>query len=119
MARGAQFVGSVGCESLLFGDVCFEPLEHGVEGVGEFTELVLTAFQLDPVGERPLRSHARGVCDTSQRGEHPASEQPPSEEPEHEQEDQHHPRSRREVALQDGALQHHPPGKDPHIGQIT
>ena len=26
--RGAQFVGGVGCESLLFGDVCFEPLEH-------------------------------------------------------------------------------------------
>ena len=48
----AQLVGGVGRESLLFGDVCFEPREHGVEGVGEFPELVLTAFQLDPVGER-------------------------------------------------------------------
>jgi D-alanyl-D-alanine carboxypeptidase len=34
--RGAQFVGGIGCESLLFGDVCFEPREHGVEGIGEF-----------------------------------------------------------------------------------
>jgi hypothetical protein len=48
---GAQFVGGVGCESPLFGDVCFEACEHGVEAVGEFAELVLTAFQLDPVGE--------------------------------------------------------------------
>jgi hypothetical protein len=117
--RGAQFVGGIGCESLLFGDLCFEPREHGVEGVCEFAKLVLTAFQLDPVGERPIRGHACGVRDASQRGEHPASEQPPSEEPKHEQEDQHHARSRREVALKDGAHQHHPPGKDPHIGQIT
>jgi hypothetical protein len=49
--RGAQFVGGVGCESLLFGHVCFESGEHGVEAVGEFAELVLTACQLDPVGE--------------------------------------------------------------------
>ena len=37
---GAQFVGGVGCESLLFGDLGFEPGEHGVEGVGEFAELI-------------------------------------------------------------------------------
>ena len=41
--RGAQFVGGIGCESLLFGDVCFEPREHGVEGVGEFAELISAA----------------------------------------------------------------------------
>ena len=41
--RGAQFVGGAGCESLLFGDVCFEPREHGVEGIGEFAELVSAA----------------------------------------------------------------------------
>jgi hypothetical protein len=40
---GAQFVGGVGCESLLFGDVCLEPGEHGVEGVGEFAELISAA----------------------------------------------------------------------------
>ena len=49
--RRAQFVGGIGCESLLFicesllfGDVCFEPGEHGVEGVGEFAELICAAL---------------------------------------------------------------------------
>ena len=41
--RGAEFVGGVGCESLLFGDVRFEPCEHGVEGIGELAELVSAA----------------------------------------------------------------------------
>ena len=41
--RGAQFVGGVGCESLLFGDVRFQVCEHRVEGVGEFAELILAA----------------------------------------------------------------------------
>ena len=41
--RGAQFVGGVGGEPLLFGDVCFEAREHGVEGVGELAELVPAA----------------------------------------------------------------------------
>ena len=30
--RRAQFVGRIGCEPLLFGDVRFELREHGVEG---------------------------------------------------------------------------------------
>ena len=41
--RSAQFVGGIGGESLLFGDVRFEPGEHGVEGVGEVAELVSAA----------------------------------------------------------------------------
>jgi hypothetical protein len=41
--RGAQLVGGVGREPLLLGDVCFEPREHGVEGVGEFAALVAAA----------------------------------------------------------------------------
>ena len=41
--RGAQLVGGVGCESLLFGDVCFEAREHGIEGVGELAELISAA----------------------------------------------------------------------------
>ena len=41
--RGAQFVGRIGGESLLFGDVRFEPGQHGVEGVGEVAELVSAA----------------------------------------------------------------------------
>ena len=51
--RGAQLVGGVGREALLFGDVGFELREHGVERVGELAELVVPPFQLDPVGERP------------------------------------------------------------------
>ena len=42
--RGAQLVRGVGCKSLLFGDVCLESREHGVEGVGELAELVSTAW---------------------------------------------------------------------------
>ena len=38
--RSAQFVRGVGCESPLFGDMCFEPCEHDVEAVGELAELV-------------------------------------------------------------------------------
>ena len=87
--RDAQFVGGIGCESLLLGDVCFEPGEHGVEGVGEFANLILTAFQLDPVGERSVRGHACGVRDASQRGEHPAGEKRPSHETEYQQERHH------------------------------
>ena len=41
--RGAQLVGGVGRESLLLGDVCLEPREHGVEGVGELAELIPAA----------------------------------------------------------------------------
>jgi hypothetical protein len=70
--RGAEFVGGVGCESLLFGcetlllgDVCFELRKHGVKGVGELAELVCAAFQLDPVGERSRRGDACGVRDAS------------------------------------------------------
>jgi hypothetical protein len=61
--RGAQFVGGVGCESLLFGDVCLESYEHCVEGVGELAELVFAAFQLDSVRERSGRGRACGVRD--------------------------------------------------------
>ena len=41
--RGAQLVGGVGRESLLLGDVLFQPREHGVEAVGELAELVAAA----------------------------------------------------------------------------
>ena len=51
--RGAQLVGGVGRESLLLGDVCLEPREHGVEGVGELAELVAAA--------RPAGSGGRAI----------------------------------------------------------
>ena len=41
--RGAQLVGGVGGESLLFGDVCLEPREQAVDGVGEILQLVAGA----------------------------------------------------------------------------
>ena len=72
--RGAQLVGGVGGESLLFGDLRFEPGEHGVEGVGELAELVAASREPDPVGERPGRCDTGGVGDPSQRGEHAAGE---------------------------------------------
>ena len=92
--RGAQLVGGVGGESLLLGDLCFEPREHGVEGVGELAELVSAARKPDPVGERSGRCNTGGVGDPRQRGEHPAGEQPSSEQTEHEQNRQHDGRGR-------------------------
>ena len=41
--RGAQFVGGIGGESLLFGVVLFEAGGQLIEGVGEFAELVSAA----------------------------------------------------------------------------
>jgi hypothetical protein len=37
-------VRGVGREPPLFGDVRFEPLEHAVEDVGEFAELIFAAW---------------------------------------------------------------------------
>ena len=56
--RGAQLVGGVGRESLLFGDLRFEPLEHGVEGVGKFAELIAAA-PVAGFGGRAIRSRPR------------------------------------------------------------
>jgi hypothetical protein len=41
--RGAQLVGCVGGESLLFGELGVEPGEHRVEGIGELAELIPAA----------------------------------------------------------------------------
>ena len=102
--RSPQFVGGVGGESLLFGDMGFELREHGVEGVGELAELVVPAVQLDPVGERSARSQARGVGDAGQGGEHPAGEKPPSHETERQQARQHDGRDRSEAVQGVGAV---------------
>jgi hypothetical protein len=108
-------VRGVGCESLLFGDVCFEPGEHGIEAVGEFAELVLTSFQLDPVGERSVRGHACGVRDSSQGGEHPAGEKPPSQQTEGQQERHHDCCDRSEIAQEVGVALHY----EDHTGVHT
>ena len=121
-------MGGVGCESLLFGDVCFEPREHGVEGVGELAELVLTSFQLDPMGERSACRPACGVGDAGQGVEHAAGENPPSHEPEYQQERQHFGYARSESAQEVGPVGNEPVGctradgyvsqeEDPHNGE--
>ena len=114
--RGAQFVGGVGGEPLLFGDVRFEPREHGVEGVGELAELVVAALQLDPVGERSGRGHAGGVGDAGQGGEHAAGEKPPSHETEHQQERQHDGRPRSEGVQEVGPVRDEAPRRDHAVG---
>ena len=108
-------MGGVGREPLLFGDVRFEPREHGVEAVGELAELVLTAFQLDPVGERSSRGHACGVCDACQGGEHPAGENPPSQETEHQQKRHQDGRGRSESAQEVVVAAH----QENHTGVFT
>ena len=50
--RGAQLVRGVGGEPLLLGDVGLQPGQHRVEAVGQLAELVVAAFQPDPVGQR-------------------------------------------------------------------
>ena len=77
--RGAQLVGGVGGEALLLGDVCLEPREHGVEGVGELAELVVAApsrirWESDPVAAVRVASVMR-VSGASIR---PARSHPPS-----------------------------------------
>ena len=101
--RGAELVRGIGRESLLLGNLCFEPREHVVEGVGKLTELVSAAVEPDPVGERTVRGHVCGVCDARQGGEHLAGEQPPSQETEREQERQHDGRLRSESVQEVGA----------------
>ena len=87
--RGAQLVGGVGGEPLLLGDVGLQPREHGVEGVGELAELVLTALHPDPVGEGPVRRQAGGMGDARQGREHAAGEEPTAHQAEHQQQRQH------------------------------
>ena len=105
--RSAQLVGGVRRESLLLGDVRFEPREHGIEAVGELAELVVAAFELDPVGERSGCGHACRVRDASQGGEHAAGEEPPSHETEDEQERQHDGSGRSEGAPEGAVAAHH------------
>ena len=77
--RRPQLVGRVGGESLLFGDVGFESREHRVEGVGELAELVLPAFELDPMGQRSVAaSRAASVIRVSGVSIRPARIQPPT-----------------------------------------
>jgi hypothetical protein len=84
--RGAQFVGGVGCESLLFGDCVL----RAARAWRRRRRRVRGTRLCGPVagsGGRAIRSRrAGGVGDAGQGGEHPAGEKPPSQETEHQQE---------------------------------
>ncbi|PFW98493.1 hypothetical protein CJ469_06175 [Nocardia farcinica] len=82
-------MGSVGGESPLFGYVGFQLGEHGVETVGEFTELVAAPRQPDPLGQRSGRGRPGGLRDSSQGREYATGENPPAYETEHQQKPQH------------------------------
>jgi hypothetical protein len=106
---------------LLFGDVCFEPGEHGVERVGQFAELVFAAFQLDPVGQRSVPGQAGGVCDADQRREHATGEDPSAHEAEHQQERHHRGCPRGESLQEVGPAGHEEAtgGPDRTVGDVS
>ena len=58
--RGAKFVGGVGDEPLLALERGLEPVEHLVEGLGEFVELVAGAAQRDSRRQVVFRGGAGG-----------------------------------------------------------
>ena len=118
--RGAQFVGGVGGEPLLFGDVRFEAREHGVEGVGEFAELVAAALAAG-CGGRAIRSRpvrVASVMRASGASIWPARSHPPTQA-EHQQERQHDGRLRSESAQEVGAAGDRRAGSsgDAHAGR--
>ena len=59
---GAQFVGGVGREPLLLGDMRLEPREHGVEAVGELTELIFTAYSMGFANAGMVKEQRDGVA---------------------------------------------------------
>ena len=74
--RGAQFVGGVGGESLLFGDVGFEPREEAVDGVGEILQLVAGPREREALVEVALGDLPRGRRHRAQRAQDAAGDQP-------------------------------------------
>ena len=61
--RGAQLMGGVGDEPLLAFERSLEPVEHVVEGVGQFVEFVAGAAQRDPRRQVVFRGGAGGRGD--------------------------------------------------------
>ena len=76
--RSAQLVGGVGCESLLFDDVCLESREEAVDGVGEIPQLVVRPREGEALAEVVLGDLARGRGHHPQRSQHPARDRQPS-----------------------------------------
>ena len=117
--RGAQLVGGVGREPLLFGDLRLESREHGVEAVGELAELVVRGPPAGSGGRairsRPVR--VASVMRLSGASIRPARSQPPSET-ERQQEHEHDGRPRSEGAQEVGAVGDEPGSDDRAVGHV-
>ena len=74
--RGAQLVRGVGHELPLRGEGGVEPVEHGVEGVGQLLQLVVGAAQVERSPR--CRSEARRAASVivAHRAQHPAGHRP-------------------------------------------
>jgi hypothetical protein len=72
-SRGAQLVRVVGDETALAGHDVLEPVKHGVQGVGEFPELVPRAGERDPLVQgctwcKHFRRQRLALCATAWSG---------------------------------------------------
>ena len=81
--RGAQLVGGVGCESLLFGDVCLEPREEAVDGVGEILQFVAGSAECETLVQVALGDLPGGRRHRPQRAQDPARDQPAERDRDH------------------------------------
>ena len=74
--RGAQLVGGIGCESLLFGDVRLEPCEEAVDGVGEILQLVTGPGEREALVQVALGDLPCGRRHRAQRPQDAARDKP-------------------------------------------
>jgi hypothetical protein len=73
-------VRGVGGEPLLFGDVCLEPREEAIDGVGEIFQLVLRSRQREALVEIALGDLPGTRRHRPQRTQDPAGDQPAERE---------------------------------------
>ncbi|SIH94074.1 Uncharacterised protein [Mycobacteroides abscessus subsp. abscessus] len=127
--RGPQFVGGVRGEALLLTDVGLDAVEHRIEDVGEFADLVAAPAHPDPMRELTAGHAPGGAGDLRERGEHASGEDPAAEEADDEEEAKGGRGGGEERPLQVGAVGHEAVGgadgdvrdvaqeEDPHDGE--
>ena len=74
--RRAQLMARVGDELPLAGEGAVEPLEHGVEGVGELAQLVARSLQSDALGQVLLACRARSRGESVHRPQDASGDDP-------------------------------------------
>ena len=74
--RRAELVRGVGDELPLGGERAVQPVQHVIEGVGQFLELVPRAGQRQPLPQVLVRGAAGGLGDRPDRPQHPAGDEP-------------------------------------------